>query len=162
MDIFDFAMTMEREGEQFYRQLSREAEEEGLKTIFSMLADAEVKHYNTLRVLKQGEENPLMTEDAVLNGARNVFQQMKDSGKTFQFKASQPDIYRRALDIEKKSVEFYKEKAEATEETGHQRIFDQLVREEQKHQRLIENLIELVTRPQTWLENAEWFHLDEY
>ena len=162
MDIFDFAMNMEKEGEQYYRQLSREADEEGLKRIFSMLADAEVKHYTTLRTMKQGADNPGMAGDAVLNGAKNVFQQMKDSGKVFQFDASQPDTYRKALDIEKKSVKFYADKSKATQITGHQKIFTQLAREEQKHQRLIENIIELVTRPQTWLENAEWFHLDEY
>jgi hypothetical protein len=37
-----------------------------------------------------------------------------------------------------------------------------LADEEKKHMILMENLIEFVSRPDTWLENAEWYHLDEY
>lgn len=34
--------------------------------------------------------------------------------------------------------------------------------EEQRHEFLMENLVEFITRPETWIENAEWLHLDEY
>jgi hypothetical protein len=39
-----------------------------------------------------------------------------------------------------------------------------LAAEEKKHLRIMENIVEFVSRPEpgNWLENAEWYHLDEY
>jgi rubrerythrin len=63
--------------------------------------------------------------------------------------------------IEKKTETFYLEKA--NEATGPARR-DNLVRraeEEKKHYLILEEIIEFVSRPDHWLENAEWCHLDE-
>ena len=42
------------------------------------------------------------------------------------------------------------------------RIFQKLAEEEKKHYFLLENIIQFVSRPETWLENAEFYHLEEY
>lgn len=34
--------------------------------------------------------------------------------------------------------------------------------EEKKHYFLLDNIIEFVSRPEQWLENAEFYHLEEY
>jgi rubrerythrin len=44
----------------------------------------------------------------------------------------------------------------------HKEIFLKLADEEKKHYFLLENIIDFVSRPQKWLENAEFYHLDEY
>lgn len=45
MDIYAFAMQMEKDGEKYYRQLMAAAKTAGLQQIFAMLADEEVNHY---------------------------------------------------------------------------------------------------------------------
>ena len=37
-----------------------------------------------------------------------------------------------------------------------------LADEEEKHYKLLDNIIELITKPEIWLENAEFNHLDEF
>jgi rubrerythrin len=160
MDIFDYAMQMEKDGENYYRQLVEKTDNKGIKTIFTMLADEEVKHYKTLVEMKT--ERPQMAETTVLADAKNVFAQMKESGDEFDFSAKQIKLYEKAQDIEKKSEEFYREKAREVQQQYQQEIFLNLAEEESKHYFLLENIIDFVRRPETWLENAEFYHLEEY
>jgi rubrerythrin len=41
-------------------------------------------------------------------------------------------------------------------------LFLQIAEEEKKHYWILENILNFISRPQNWLENAEWYHLDEY
>jgi rubrerythrin len=66
------------------------------------------------------------------------------------------------MDIEDRSVKFYTEKAEEEKSPGKKKIFEALSGEEKKHLFLLENLVEFISRPQTWLEDAEFNHLEEY
>lgn len=160
MDIFDYAMQMEKDGENYYRQLVGKTDSKGIKAIFTMLAEEEVKHYKTVAQMKT--ERPQMAETTVLANAKNVFARMRDSGESFDFDAEQSALYRKAQDIEKKSEEFYRQKANEVEQKYQRKIFLRLADEENKHYFLLENIIQFVSRPETWLENAEFYHLEEY
>jgi di/tricarboxylate transporter len=35
-------------------------------------------------------------------------------------------------------------------------------KEEKKHETIMRNLVDLVNRPNTWLDDAEWYHLEDY
>lgn len=160
MDIFEYAMQMEKDGEDYYRQLAGQTEDKGLNTIFMSLAEDEVKHYKVIEQMKTQE--PQLAETTVLIDAKNIFIQMEKSGQTFDFDAKQTDLYRKAQDIEKKSQQFYQEKAKEVEKEYQKNIFKKLADEEKKHYFLLENIIQFVSRPETWLENAEFYHLEEY
>jgi rubrerythrin len=162
MDVFEFAMNMEREGEEYYRNLVQRTNDEGLKSIFTMLANAEVKHFEVVRQLKENAGHPEMAEDTLFDDTKNVFIRMKEEGQVFNFDVSHKDIYRKALDIEKKSHEFYAEKVIEVDAEETKSLLLRLAEEEKKHIFLMENIIEFISRPETWLENAEWYHLDEY
>jgi len=109
MDIFEYAMQMEKDGEDYYRQLAQQTENKGLKTILSMLADEEVKHYNVIEKMKT--EKPQMVETTILSNANNVFAQLKESDEKFDSDIEQKELYIKAQDIEKESQDFYTEKA---------------------------------------------------
>jgi rubrerythrin len=160
MDVFEYAMQMEKDGEEFYRQLAQQANNKGLSTILTMLADDEVKHYNAIKTMQT--EKPDMPETTVLTGAKNIFVQMKDSAKHFDLDIKQIDLYKKAQDIEQKSQDFYLQKADEVTDKAQKDVFLKLADEEKKHYFLLENLIEFVSRPERWLENAEFFHLEEY
>ena len=162
MNIYAFAMKMEKDGEDYYRELSQKTDQEGLKRILSMLADEEVKHYRIVEQLSRNVPNPQMAETHILQNAKNIFVQMKEKKQTFDLSAPQADLYRKALEIEEKSHAFYSEKANEVEGESQKQLLLRLAEEEKKHMFLMENFVEFVTRPQTWLENAEWYHLDEY
>ena len=160
MDIFEFAMQMEKDGEDYYRQLAEQTENKGLKRIFTMLADDEAKHYETIK--KMRTEPSRLAETQVLSDSKNIFAQYKASGEKFNFDIKQTDLYRKAQEIEKKSRDFYLAKAKEVEAAYQKEIFLKLADEEEKHYLILENIIEFVSRPETWVENAEFYHTEPY
>lgn len=161
MDIFEFAMEKEKLSEDYYRQLSGKTENSGLKNIFGMLAGEEARHYDVVSKMK--EDSPVeVKQTSVLSDAKAVFSKMRESAENFNFDISQTELYRKARDIESESRDFYLAKAKEVTEEHLKGLFLQLAEEEKKHYFLLENIIEFVSRPEQWLENAEFYHLEEY
>ena len=160
MNIFEFAMQMEKDGEDYYRQLASAADNSGLKTILTMMADEEVKHYNYLD--KMQTEHPQVEEVTILADCKNLFALMKDSSETVSSQVDQVELYKKAQEVEKESETFYREKADEVEQDYQKELFLLLAEEEKKHFFLLENIIDFVSRSQEWLENAEFCHLDDF
>ena len=160
MDIYEYAMKMEKDGEDYYRRLAEETENKGLKTIFTMLAEEELKHYNAIKEMKTGK--PQMADTTILTDSKNIFSQIQKDGDKIDLDIKQTEVYKKAQDIEKKSEDFYREKANEAEDEYQRELFLKLAEEEKKHYFLLENIIQFVSRPEIWLENAEFYHLEEY
>ena len=162
MDILEFALKMEKYGENYYREILQQTENKGLRSILTLLADAEVKHQRTIEQMIGASDEVKMEEDRLFNDVKNVFEEMKRSGSVFEFDQSQPAVYMKAKEIEEKSYTFYKQSADEAASESNRTLLLRLAEEENKHMILMDNLVEFVTRPQNWLEDAEWTHLDEY
>jgi rubrerythrin len=160
MNIYDFAMQMEQDGEAFYREMASQTADAGVTSIFTALADDEVKHYNIVKQLKDGAVAPEMDDTAVLATAQNIFSQMK--GQTFDTTGPQVDVYRQAQELERKSEAFYREKADEVSQSTHKTLLLRIAQEENKHFFLLDHMIEYVNRPETWIEDAEFNHLEAY
>ena len=158
-NIFEYAMQMEKDGEDYYRQLAQQAGNDGMRTILTMLADEEVKHYNAIEKIKTQQTQ--IADSEILKDAKNVFVQIKESGENFDFETDQEELYKKAREIEKKSQDFYTEKANEVTEKYQKELFLKLAVEEQKHYVLLDNIIDFISRPEQWLENAEFFHLED-
>jgi rubrerythrin len=161
MDILEFAMEKERHARDFYHQLAEKAPHKGLANIFTMLAGEEEKHYHIVEKMKQSTPQQV-TETSVLSDATDVFKKMKQGAVDFDLEQSEIDVYKQARDIETDSRSFYLEKAEQVSDQSRKDVFLQLAEEENKHYYLLDNIIEFVSRPQQWLEDAEWYHLEDY
>ncbi len=161
MDIFEFAMEKERLAEELYRKLADSAPHKGLISILTMLADEEHNHYDVISKMKEGVPAEV-TDTILLTNAKTIFAKMRQSREKFKFGDSQIDLYKKAQDIERDSRSFYRQKAKETEDPRQKAIFNTLAEEENKHYFLLENIIEFVSRPQTWLEDAEFHHLEQY
>jgi len=160
MNIFEFAMEKEKYSEDYYRRLAGKSNNKSLEMVFNMLADEEAKHHKIVSDMKENVA-PDLAETTVLSDARDVFTKMRESAQSFNFDVSQTELYRKAQNIEKQSRDFYLEKANEVEKTQKE-IFLKLAEQEKRHFFLLENIIDFVSRPETWLENAEFYHLDEY
>jgi rubrerythrin len=161
MDIFEFAMQKEKLSEGNYRQLAAQTDNAGLKSIFNMLADEEAHHFSVVEKMRSKIPDKLSRTD-VLSDAREVFAKMREGTRKFDFDSGQIEIYKKARDIEEESRKFYLEKADEVEDHCQKGIFRKLAEEEKKHYFLLDNIIEFVCQPETWLENAEFYHLEEY
>lgn len=160
MDIYEYAMQMEKDGEDFYRQIAEKTQSKGLRTISNMLADDEVKHYEIIKMMKTVKLS--VTETAILNDSKNIFEKMRDTEELLDPNTESIELYKKTRDIEKKSQDFYLEKSNQVKDGSHREIFLKLAEEEKKHFFLLENIIDFISRPQEWLENAEFVHLEEY
>jgi rubrerythrin len=159
MDIYEYAMEMERDGENFYRELARKTPNKGLQSILTMLADAEVKHWKLFDNMKRNNK-ATMTETPLLDNVKNIFVQMKENKQT-EADVSEIDLYRKAQEIERKSQDFYIQKAGEVD-ASQKEVFLKIADEEKKHFLILEKLIDFVDRPAYWLENPEWYHLENY
>lgn len=164
MNIYEYAMQMEKDGEEFYRELAGNCQTEGIKTILTMLANEEVKHFKIIAKLQKKAGELIPQETTLLDGVKNIFTSMKEEKADLSFDVSDLEGYRKAMVIEEKSRKFYSDKASEAGEEGTKHILLRLAGEEEKHFRIMKNIAEFVARPEpgNWLENAEWHHLDEY
>jgi rubrerythrin len=161
MDIFEYAMKMERDGEKFYRDLASRVGDKGLESVLNVLADEEVDHLRVLERMQANQECEV-TESPVLVRAKQVFQDIAPRAKEFAFSSEEIELYRKALEIEEKSETLYRKKAAETDDECQRDLLLRIAEQERKHKFLIENMIEFMSRPKTWLEDAEWTHLERY
>ncbi len=160
MNPYDYAMKMEKEGEDLYREFAREAPMEGLKTVFNWLAEQENIHYNAFKRLKDKKEFKL-NPASFWGNVKNLFANWKKNKPGFNFNISQVDVYRKGLDIEQKSIDFYTEQSKKTNNSNEKKILLKIAYEEKCHYEILQNIISFVTKPDTWVENAEFSHIGE-
>lgn len=163
MDLFEFALEKEQYAENYYRDLAQKTDDVGLRTILVMMAEDEVKHYETITQMRDktvAEHEHY--ESPVIKNAKEIFQKMKDGKQKFDLNVSHVELYRKAQEFEKKSQVFYAEKADEVSDDLQRDFLLKLSKEEEKHYVLLENIIQLLQRPKTWLANAEFNNLEAY
>jgi rubrerythrin len=101
-----------------------------------------------------------MAETTVLADAKNVFAEMQ--GEAFDLGGEHAGVYRQAQEIERQSQTFYEEKAAEMTDPVSQALLLKIADEEKRHYFLLDHIIEFVDRPRTWIENAEFNHLEDY
>ncbi|MBN1197144.1 MAG: ferritin family protein [Candidatus Aminicenantes bacterium] len=161
MDIFALALDFEKESERYYRDLAERCDQPGLKQILNMLADDEVKHFQVVSAMRDGS-HPQMPATEVLPRAKNRFSAMKQISKDLCYDSDEIELYRKALTKEEHAETFYREQAAAADSPENAELLNRLADEERQHRFLIENMIEFLHRPQRWVEDAEFNHLEEY
>ncbi|HWR97662.1 MAG TPA: ferritin family protein [Candidatus Methanoperedens sp.] len=161
MDIYEFAMQMEKDGEAYYRECAANTASGGLRGILEMLAQAEATHFELFRRMRAREEASL-GDSKLLEGVTNIFAEIRKTEGAGGARASEADLYRKAQEIEKRSWELYEGAARQAASPGERLLFERVAVEERRHFRILEGIVAFVTRPDQWLENAEWHHLEEY
>jgi len=162
MDVFAFAMKMEQDGKSYYLKLAAGSAISGLKTIFTMLADDEQKHYDAIQTMKDYSVANNMADSAALEKAQNVFAQLIADKNTLTTMAEDLDGYIHAMKIEADSVRFYESAAEKEKDEKAKRILLQIAEEEKKHYNIVENIYEFVLKPKYFLAWGEFSNLKEF
>ena len=153
-------MKMEQDGEGYYRELAKKSATPGLRNIFTMLANAEVVHYEIFKKMKENEKVKV-ADTKILSQVKNVFETMREE-ENLESGITETELYHKAVEAEKRSREFYLSKAAEVKDAAQKEIFHKIADEEKKHYLILQEIIDFVSRPQTWLENPEWYHLEEY
>jgi rubrerythrin len=161
MNIFEYALEKEKHAQEYYKDLAEKCNNEGLKYILNMLAEEEGRHVVIIQKM-QGEHPEMPPESTLLANAKKTFEKMKSSKEAFDFNIAQVELYKKAQEIEKAAKDHYIGKMNELKDEIQKKIFQKLADQEQRHYNLLGNIIEFITKPQSWLENAEFNHLGEY
>lgn len=162
MNIYEFAMNMEKEGESFYRKLAQRSEDPGIKSLMKTLAEEEVKHHEILEKLSRDVSAPELTGKNVLAEAKHIFDRIREEGDVINPNPSQADFCRKAREIEEQSFSYFTDKLSEITDEDKRRLVSSIIEDERQHIILLENLVEYYEAPAQWHENAEFNHLDEY
>lgn len=160
MNVYEYAMKVEKDGERYYRELAEKADDVGLKQILNMLAEEEIKHFVVFEKMSKSQNLPIQTQVDVFSHAKTIFQKMRDENKNYSFSDDQVEYYKRALLSEESSYKFYTEKALMLEDDEQRKVFLRIAEEERQHMVLLENLVEYVSSPAHWIESAEFNNMD--
>ena len=161
MDVFEYAMKMELDGEAYFREHMNQVSDKNAAYIIQRLAEEEHKHYEIIKDFRGGADAPAQSEFVAT--VKNLFQQMKDGGETFaKADARTVDILQKALAIEDRAGKYYGAELEKGPDERTAGILTFLKKEEDRHYGIIANMIDFFEKPQTWVEQAEFNYLEEY
>lgn len=161
-DIYEFALEFEKENREFYEECAGGTNDETLKNVFEELAAEEAKHEKIVQALAD-DRNVTSVKSDINMKAKDAFDKIAENfDEKDLMPEGQVDIYKKAKELEIKSKNFYKEHAEKSNNATVAKVFNELSAEEKKHEEILDNIITMVNRPNTWLDDAEWYHLEEY
>ena len=161
MKVFEFAKQMELEGINFYQQQAERTTKPGFKNILLLFVHEERKHYVFFDELERNSENANL-ELLALDQAENIFREMRKNNEGIDFSDEEVEVYRKALEIEKRSEKFYRELAEKQKDPKKKQQLMLVAEEEKKHIIMVDGLVEYINRPNEWVEHAMFSQLREY
>ena len=155
MNNLEFAIAMEKEGEEFYLKQAELNKDNSLYKVCMLMAEDERKHAKVLADLLKGKKDKLENRDffkeikVVFSEANNILGDSLDPESQLKF-------YEEAQDKEKESIELYLKLRDASCEEEDVKVYNFIIDQEKEHYKVLGELIELLTHGQEWVENAEF------
>lgn len=161
MDTLELALSLEFDLEKYYTEQAEKNKGNSLSVVFNLLAGEERKHAEILL----GKEDVLdlkVGDRDILTEAKGLFRQLGDFKSDIKELPSQLDSYRMALEMEEKSLKFYKSLEAGAENDKTRETYGYLMKQEDIHCIIMEELVKLTTRPEEWVESAEFGLREDY
>jgi rubrerythrin len=162
MNVLDFAIEMENDGFEYYRDLAVSSTLPGLKTIFTSLAEDELKHAEFFKALNAGGPVGKMPASGALDTAQSLFKQLPAGSEALKNIADSLKAYQHAMKLEANSFRFYEELAGKETNIEVRDLLLQIAEEEHKHFNILENVYNFVNAPNQSLEWGEFSNLGEF
>lgn len=143
MSIYEFALKMEQDGRNYYREVAQRCEDEWLKGIFEFLALEENKHYNIFKNMKN-KVKELEFSNSDGEKCLNIFQTKSKEELLKSLSQVQTDIYVSAAEDEKNSISLYEKMLEEVETEEERTQILSIIEEERKHLKFMQEIIELM------------------
>ena len=161
MNSMEFAINMELDGQKYYTEQAEINRDNDLNTVFILLAKDEENHARIL----QNKFNDLtyeLQDNKTRSNFKNVFKETPDFKNKIKEIPSQLDLYKFALEKEKQSIDLYKKLLSESTDDITKKLFEYLIKQEVEHFAILEELVLLVSRPDEWVESAEFGRREKY
>ena len=160
MDIFEFAMKMERDGQAFYERQAAAASNPELKEVLSTLAEEEKNHYDYFRRLRDNPDDlkhqSIPTGSKALTKVRNIFEDMSNKKDAPLFGDEVRSVWTEALRIEEQAEQFYKNKADEESDPVKKELLLKIAAVEYTHIQMIDGVLMYIKDPASFADSAEF------
>ena len=134
MNVFEFAMKMEKDGQTYYEEHAAKETSSALKKIWQQLAKDETKHYEIFRRMKDGEigEAAKMAKvtTQILTDVKTIFEELAAKKQEFKFSRGVFEAWEKAQDVEIETEDFYRQKEQDEKDPEVKKAFGLLADEE--------------------------------
>jgi len=161
MNVLDFAINMELDGEKYYKEQAEIAQDISLKNIFLILAEDENSHAKLLQHKSNNMSYELKGTETI-SETKNLFKEIKDFKNELKQNPDQLDLYRVALEKEKESIDLYEKLLSQSEDDKSIDLFKFLIAQEKDHYTTLEELVSQLSKCNDWVEAAEFGVRVEY
>ena len=161
MNVLDFAINMELDGEKYYKEQAEIAQDISLKNIFLILAEDENSHAKLLQHKSNNMSYELKGTETI-SETKNLFKEIKDFKNELKQNPDQLDLYRVALEKEKESIDLYEKLLSQSEDDKSINLFKFLIAQEKDHYTTLEELVSQLNKCNDWVEAAEFGVRVEY
>jgi rubrerythrin len=158
-------MDVEARGEAFYSEASEKVENPHGKLTLRFLAREERRHRDylkdVLRAVKADKpvgESPLPRRSRLMK--EELLGRMRQMGVKLKVPEENKEIVRRAIEVEKGSIDFYEGLAGEVKDEGVRRVFQELAVEEGKHLEWLEFIIDSLELHGYWYDLESHFALE--
>jgi len=161
MDVLQFAIDMELDGERYYREQAAKNAGNALHVVFGLLADDEAKHAGILQNRMDGKTYALKPHEQ-LTRQMSLFAEQEKPDEPENLAPDQADAYHAALQKEQQSIDLYSDLRGKANDAETEALFDFLIQEETMHRHILTEMYHHLNRPREWVEAAEFGVREEY
>ncbi|PRX25120.1 rubrerythrin [Orenia metallireducens] len=147
-ESLELAIKMEKESYHYYNNHIEGAENPLSRKVLESLAAQELDHVDKVKKIaanKPIEENDYQPED-IENKVQQLFESFSDSERD-NWKESNTNIYRHAMELEQDTYEIYERLAKQTDDDIERKFFEALMQEEEWHYESLQNVFNYFENP---------------
>ena len=161
MNVLDYAIRIEREGETLFERMARSTDDPGKKEICELLLSAEQEHIGRLLELKR-HVDPSDARSSMVERAWRVsggFSRLLDKSDFVHGLPDDWDGFLHIVKAEEENIEMLEGMAYAEPNRNAGMLLATIAEEEREHLNRMENIYDFVESPRTYLEWGEFSNL---
>ena len=159
LDILKMAIIMEKRGHAFYSKVAEQTPDAGIKNIFLVMADEELKHVKFLseqyiNYEKNQSFGKVELSDLATEGFASLIlsEEMRTKISSAGFEAAAISA---AIEFEKRAIEVYTKRAETSSDTNEKALYRWLAEWENGHLMILSKL-DNELKEKIWNDNQFW------
>ncbi len=155
-ESLELAIKMEKESYHYYNNHIEGAENPLSTKVLESLAAQELDHMDKVKKIaanKEIQEDDYQPED-IESKVKEVFQNFSDQERK-DWKESNTNIYRHAMELENDTYEIYERLAKQTDDDIERKFFEALMQEEEWHYESLQNIFNYFENPGIWNATEE-------
>jgi rubrerythrin len=161
MNVFDFAMEIERSGRNFYRGVAEKTGTAGVRTIFSMMAEDEQEMLERFRAMKATVRTTTLQDSSILENAGNSIENILNEREALLL-TSDLEAYHYVMEVEAAICRLYEDAARREPNAEVQGLLRRIASEERRELEGLRQIYDFVNAPNEFLAWGEFSNLNEF